>query len=95
MRVLIGVFGRGSTTREDMDLLFRERIKGLADRNDWSLEHAKGFVDGETSRRRGQGLSKLALVGIDEYSLGFRAGFFERGLPEGRPGGRLSLTAQR
>jgi hypothetical protein len=61
-----------------MNALSREKINVLAEKNIWSLDHAKGFVDGETSRRRGKMPSRLTLVGIDEYCLGFRAGFFER-----------------
>lgn len=64
-----------------MNVLFREKIKVLAEKNGWSLDHAKGFVDGETTRRRGKTPSRLTLVGIDEYCLGFRAGYFERHQP--------------
>ena len=61
-----------------MNILSREKFKVLAEKNGWSFDHAKGFVDGETSRRRGKAPSRLALIGIDEYCLGFRAGYFER-----------------
>jgi hypothetical protein len=64
-----------------MNVLSREKFKVLAEKNGWPLEHAKGFVDGETARRRGKTPSKFALIGIDEYCLGFRAGFFERQAP--------------
>ena len=64
-----------------MNELAREKIKVVAERNGWSLDHAKGYVDGETSRRRGKMPSRLTLVGIDEYCLGFRAGYFERQQP--------------
>ena len=61
-----------------MKVLSREKFKVLAERNGWSLDHAQGYVDGEISRRRGKPPSKYALIGIDEYCLGFRAGYFER-----------------
>ena len=61
-----------------MNILSREKFRVLAEKNGWSLDHAKGFVDGEILRRRGKVPSKLALIGIDEYWLGFRAGYFER-----------------
>jgi hypothetical protein len=61
-----------------MNILSREKFKVLAEKNGWSLDHAKGFVDGESSRRRGKPPTRLALIGIDEYCLGFRAGYFER-----------------
>src|SRR5215470_7081757 len=61
-----------------MKVLSVEKSKLLADQNGWSLEFAQGFVDGETSRRLGKAPALLALVGIDERSMGFRAGYFER-----------------
>ena len=62
--------------------LYEEKVKVVAERNGWSHAHAKGFVDGDRTRRRGAAPSKYAQVGIDEYSLGFRAGYFERSKPE-------------
>ena len=61
-----------------MNILSREKFKVLAEKYGWSPDHAKGFVDGESSRRRGKPPSRLALIGLDEYCLGFRAGYFER-----------------
>jgi hypothetical protein len=55
------------------------KVQVLAERNGWSLARAQGFVDGEISRRRGAPPSTYARVGIDEYCLGFRAGYYERG----------------
>jgi hypothetical protein len=59
-------------------VLTKEKCQAVAERNGWSMERAKGFVDGETCRLRGRKPSKYALVGIDEYSLGFRAGYYDR-----------------
>jgi hypothetical protein len=56
----------------------REKFRVLAESKGWSLDHAKGYIDGEIFRLRGKQPSKHVLVGIDEYSLGFRAGFYER-----------------
>lgn len=67
-------------------LLSTERSKQLAEQNGWSLAYAQGSVDGETSRRLGKAPALHALVGIDEYSLGFRAGYFERQNLDSRPG---------
>ena len=61
-----------------MKVLATERSKQLAEQNGWTLAFAQGSVDGETSRRLGKAPALHALVGIDEYSLGFRAGYFER-----------------
>jgi len=69
------------------------KVHVLAESNGWSISRAQGFVDGELSRRRGVAPSTFARVGIDEYCLGFRAGYYERGsshpkagaTPLGRP----------
>jgi hypothetical protein len=63
-----------------MKVLSNEKIKILAERNGWSPMLAKGYMDGQTLRRRGEMPSKYAQVGIDEYCLGFRAGFYDRQL---------------
>ena len=55
------------------------KVNVLAERNGWSIARAQGFVDGEMARRRGLPPSTYAQVGIDDYCLGFRAGFYERG----------------
>jgi hypothetical protein len=69
------------------------KVNVLAERNGWSVDRAQGFVDGEIARRRGAPPSTYARVGIDDYCLGFRAGYYERGTsqrkaaatPLGRP----------
>ena len=61
-----------------MNGLTDERSKVLAEHNDWSFARAEGYVDGKSSRRRGKPPSQYALIGMDEYSLGFRAGYFDR-----------------
>jgi len=65
-----------------MKVLSEEKVKVLAEKNNWSLNHAEGYIEGETFRRRGMTPSKYAQIGIDEYSLGFRAGYYERGDPD-------------
>lgn len=64
--------------RGNVKVLTKEKCQVLADRNGWSIERAKGFVDGESCRARGKKPSKYVMIGIDEYSLGFRAGYYER-----------------
>jgi len=59
-------------------VLSKEKFKVLAEANGWSHDHARGYVDGEACRRQRREPSKYVLVGIDEYSLGFRAGYYER-----------------
>jgi hypothetical protein len=55
------------------------KVNVLAERNGWSIDRAQGFVDGEMARRRSTAPSIYARVGIDDYSMGFRAGYYERG----------------
>lgn len=67
-----------------MKVLAEEKIKALASKNGWSLAYANGYIDGAASRRRGIALAMYAQVGIDDYCLGVRAGYYERkdsGLP--------------
>ena len=61
-----------------MQILSREKSKVLAEQHGWSLTIAEGYVDGEACRKRGKAPPAHALVGIDEYSEGFRAGFYAR-----------------
>jgi hypothetical protein len=61
--------------------LYNEKVKVLAERNGWSMSHAKGYVDGDMARRRHDAPSKYTQIGIDDYCLGFRAGYYERKKP--------------
>ena len=85
--------GQGGAVRADggdMRVLSEEKSKVLVERNGWSLAYAQGYVDGETLRRRGTTPSKYAQIGIDEYSLGFRAGYYERNNSEPARSGNTS-----
>ncbi len=63
-------------------LIFTEqKSKTLADANGWSRAYAEGFLKGKYSRRSGARLSSYGMVGLDEFCLGFRAGYFERQTP--------------
>jgi hypothetical protein len=66
-----------------MKVLSKENFKVLAKRNNWTVAQAQGYVDGQISRERGKVPPNYALVGRDEYCLGFRAGYFasDRKLP--------------
>ena len=74
-----------------MRVLSKEKSKVLAEQYGWSLTIAEGYVDGEACRRRGKVPPAHTLVGMDQYSEGFRAGFYlrtpdsTRGDPGSRP----------
>ena len=61
-----------------MEVRSSEKARSLAERNGWSVAHAEGYIDGEQCRQSGQAPSRYVLVGFDDYSLGYRAGYFDR-----------------
>jgi hypothetical protein len=60
----------------NMKIVSKEKSKVLAEQNNWTLARAEGFIDGERARRRHATPTKYVLIGIDDYCLGFRAGYF-------------------
>ena len=64
-----------------MKRLSEEKLKNLAEKYGWSIARAQGYIAGETSRRNGTVPTTYALVGFDDYCVGFRAGFFVRTSP--------------
>ena len=77
-----------------MTILFEAKVKVLAEKNGWSLARAEGYIEGESFRRHGMTPSKYAQIGIDEYSLGFRAGYYERKNPGLARSGRPELPVK-
>jgi len=63
-------------------IAFKEKSQVLAEQYGWPLPSAQGYVDGETFRKRHKTPPIHAIVGIDDYSEGFRAGYFNRALSE-------------
>jgi hypothetical protein len=59
------------------DLANNKRDK-LAQEMGWTLERAEGYLEGERYRRQRLALSAYREVGIDEYALGFRSGYYKR-----------------
>ena len=59
-----------------------EKFSALAEQSGWSLVFAEGYISGQVERRRGGPLSSYLKVGVDEYALGFRAGYFGRAIPD-------------
>lgn len=76
-----------------MKRLSEEKLKILAEKYGWSIARAKGYVAGETSRRSGTVPSTYALVGIDDYCVGFRAGFFVRASHRSTPSAGLDAQS--
>jgi hypothetical protein len=63
-------------------IAFRQESHMRAEDYGWPLPSAKGYVDGETFRKRRKQPPLHALVGIDNYSEGFRAGYYHRPISE-------------
>lgn len=55
-----------------------EKYLALSEQYGWPKAYAEGFVSGQTARRRGIPLVGYTMVGVDQYALGFRAGYFGR-----------------
>ena len=64
-----------------IEIVIKQHSKAVAKKNGWSLDFAEGFLKGEYSRRSGAKLSTYATVGLNDYCLGFRAGYFVRRNP--------------
>src|SRR5687768_15084717 len=82
--VMVFIFGGNMKALSNVQL--------LVETNGWSVARAQGFIDGEVSRRRGAAPSTYARVGIDDYPLGFRAGYYERGEPREAAKNVMSAT---
>ena len=74
-------------------VVFKEKSQVLAEQYGWPLPSAKGYVDGETFRKRHKVPPLHTLVGIDDYSQGFRAGYFHRPLSDRVPLGGPSTES--
>ena len=63
-------------------IAFEQRSHMLAEEYGWPLPSAKGYVDGQAFRKQRKEAPVHALVGIDDYSGGFRAGYYHRAISE-------------
>ena len=63
-------------------IAFKEKSQVLAEQYGWPLPSAKGYVDGETFRKQRKEPPIHAMVGIDDYSEAFRAGYYYRPLSD-------------
>jgi hypothetical protein len=87
---------KGKKKGRNMNVLSREKSRVLAEKYGWTLARAEGYVDGEISRRRGKKPSTHVQIGIDDYSLGFRASYYERQNPVSTVGSvQLPLVRKR
>ena len=64
------------------EFLIKSNSGILAQQNGWSTAYAEGYLEGRYHQRLGKPLGAYVRVGIDEYPLGFRAGYFERNDPK-------------
>jgi hypothetical protein len=53
----------------------KEGFKDLAEKNGWSIAFAEGYIDGRAARTRGTQSATYPLGDLDEYRLGFLAGY--------------------
>ncbi len=61
-----------------MDEAFRERCLTLAEEMSWTIARAEGYVDGEIYKRQGLELPAYHKMAMDEYSKGFRTGYYKQ-----------------
>ena len=54
----------------------KDKRNELAEKMCWTLKRAQGYVDGEISQQNGTELSESYRYGMDEYSKGFRTGYY-------------------
>lgn len=59
-----------------MKILSEETVKVLADQYGWTATYSEGYINGKSARSRGLPPSTFQLIGIDEYCLGYRAGYY-------------------
>ena len=59
-----------------MKMLSGETVKVLAEQYGWTATYSEGYINGKSERRRGLVPSTFQLIGIDEYCLGYRAGYY-------------------
>ena len=62
----------------DKKFLIKQNSGILAQQNGWSTIYTEGYLEGRYRHRLGKPPGAYLRVGIDEYTLGFRAGYFER-----------------
>jgi len=83
----MGGLAMNDDRKDNVRSLFEEKYTALSEQYGWPLAFSEGYVNGEADRWRGTSLSSYVMAGIDQYALGFRAGYFGRA-KEPRDAGR-------
>ena len=52
------------------------QVEQLVEEMGWSMERAQGYVDGGVCHQSGEDLATNHRFGMDEYSKGFRTGYY-------------------
>ena len=52
------------------------RVEELSEEMGWSMDRAQGYIDGGASQQSGEDLAPSHRFGMDEYSKGFRTGYY-------------------
>jgi hypothetical protein len=63
------------------EFLIKQNARILAQQNGWSTAYTEGYLEGRFHQRLGKLPGAYARIGIDEYPLGYRAGYFGRKNP--------------
>ena len=71
---------------DNVTFLSDQKAAAIAQQMGWSLAFAEGYIAGQSERWSGNLPSSYAMVGVDDYACGFRAGYFERPNPDRGPG---------
>jgi hypothetical protein len=54
---------------------FKDDFRDLAEKNGWSEAFAEGYVDGRAARTHGTQTDHYPLGDLDDYRMGFLAGY--------------------
>ena len=68
----------GTEMRDTMNDFSIDRSKQLATEMGWTKERAEGYIDGEICGLRGREINFQQRMGMDEYSKGFRTGYYKQ-----------------
>lgn len=88
--IQLAVIVAGKTKRANVKITIKQGSTVLGEIDCQGTEYEKGYAHGERLRELNELVPKHLMVGIDEYALGFRAGYFAniRMAPHGEGGGR-------